>query len=154
MEYAVPAAAGPDCVREIRELITRRRWPVSFPLEIRTVAADDFLLSPFHGRDSVTIAVHMYRPVDHRPLFDAVEAIFQNHAGRPHWGKKHSAPPAYLRRVYPRWDDFLAVRQELDPQGRFASPYLQSLFLAQPGPRRRDAPSAGAELDRAVRPAP
>jgi FAD-linked oxidoreductase len=111
MEYALPAENGPDCLREIRERLDRERLPVTFPLEYRHVAADDLWLSPFHGRDSATISVHMYRGQDHRPLFQAVEAIFQNHAGRPHWGKKHTAGPAYLRRLYPRWDTFQALRR-------------------------------------------
>jgi FAD-linked oxidoreductase len=128
MEYALPAERGPDCLREIRERLDRERMPVTFPLEYRHVAADDLWLSPFHGRDSATISVHMYRGQDHRPLFQAVEAIFQNHAGRPHWGKKHTAGPAYLRRLYPHWDTFQTLRRELDPAGRFLNPAVRQLL--------------------------
>ena len=128
MEYALPAQRGPDCLRELRQRIERERLPVLFPLEYRHVAADDLWLSPFCGRDSATISVHMYRGQDHRPLFQAVEAIFQNHGGRPHWGKKHSASPAFLRRLYPEWDAFLALRRQLDPAGRFLSPHLRQLL--------------------------
>lgn len=133
IEYAVPAARGPDCLREIRTCIAQRRLPVSFPIEYRLVAKDDLLLSPFHGRDSATISVPLFHPVACRDLFDAVEAIFQNHAGRPHWGKQHTAPPSYLRRLYPRWDDFLRIRAELDPAGRFLNPYVRELLLDAAG---------------------
>ncbi len=129
MEYAVPAARGPDCLREIRAFITQRKLPVSFPLHYRLVAKDDLLLSPFHGRDSAAISVHMFRPLAWQELFDGVEAIFRNHAGRPHWGKKHSARPPYLRSLYPRWDEFLEIRAELDSTGRFLNPYLRGLLL-------------------------
>ncbi len=129
MEYAVPAARGPDCVGEIRAFITDRRLPVSFPLHYRLVAQDDLLLSPFHGRDSAAISVHVFRPLACQEIFDGVEAIFRNHAGRPHWGKKHSARPPYLRSLYPRWEEFLDIRAELDPTGRFLNPYLRSLLL-------------------------
>jgi FAD/FMN-containing dehydrogenase len=70
----------------------------------------------------------MYRAQDHRPLFQAVEAIFHNHGGRPHWGKKHSADASYLRRLYPSWDAFLALRRQLDPVGRFLKPHLRQLL--------------------------
>ena len=131
MEYAVPAAQGPDCLREIRALITRLRLPISFPIEFRHVAADDLLLSPFYQRDSVTLSVHVFAAGDYRAYFDGVEAIFQNHAGRPHWAKKHTARPAYLRRVHPRLDDFLAIRATLDPHRRFLNPHLHSVLLGQ-----------------------
>jgi len=129
VEYAVPAARGPDCLREIRSFIEGRRLPVGFPLEYRLVAKDDLLLSPFHGRDSATISVMMFHPVAYRELFDGVEAIFRNHAGRPHWGKMHRARASSLRALYPRWDEFLKVREELDPEGRFLNPYLRDLLL-------------------------
>ncbi len=44
MEYAVPRAAAVEAVRGTREILARH--PVSFPLELRIVAADDALLSP------------------------------------------------------------------------------------------------------------
>jgi L-gulonolactone oxidase len=129
IEYAVPAARGPDCLREIRAFIEDRRLPVCFPIEYRLVAGDDPFLSPFHGRDSATLSVMQFRPVAYRELFDGVEAIFRNHAGRPHWGKMHTARPPYLRRVYPRWDEFLRIREALDPAGRFLNPHLRAVLL-------------------------
>jgi FAD-linked oxidoreductase len=135
MEYAVPAAQGPDCLREIRALLLRRRLPISFPIEYRYVAADDLYLSPFYQRDSVTLSVHVFAPGDPRPYFEAVEAIFQNHAGRPHWGKKHTARPAYLRRLYPRWEAFQQMRDALDPRGRFLNDHLRAVFLDGPPAR-------------------
>jgi FAD-linked oxidoreductase len=129
MEYAVPADRGPDCLRELRELIVRRKLPVSFPVEYRYVREDDFFLSPFFARDSATISINVFHPNDHQEYFDAAEAIFHNHAGRPHWGKKHKAGPAYLRRLYPHWDDFRRIRAELDPAGRFLNPHLRGLFF-------------------------
>ena len=128
MEYAVPAERGPDCLRELREFIIRRKLPVSFPIEYRYVRADDLFLSPFFGRDSATLSINVFHPNTYEEYFDGAEAIFHNHAGRPHWGKEHKAGPAYLRRVYPHWDDFLQIREELDSGGRFLNPHLRGLF--------------------------
>ena len=129
MEYAVPAARGPDCLCELRSCIVDRRLPVTFPLYYRLVAGDDLLLSPFSGRDSATISVMMFHPIAYRGIFESFEAIFRNHGGRPHWGKKHTARPAYLRRVYPRWEEFQQIREELDPAGRFLNSHLRRLLL-------------------------
>ena len=61
MEYAVPAANGSDCIREIAEVIRTRKIAGVYPLEFRFVKADDIWLSPFYKRDAVTISVHQYR---------------------------------------------------------------------------------------------
>jgi len=130
MEWSVPAARGADALREIKALIARREFPLMFPLEYRWVRGDDIWLSPDHGRDSVHISVHQYRGMPFEAYFDAVQAICLNHGGRPHWGKVHSLKAAQLSRLYPRWDDFMALREKLDPKGVFLTPYLRGLFGA------------------------
>jgi len=128
MEWSLPAARGADALREIRALIARREFPLMFPLEYRWVRGDDLWLSPNHGRDSVHISVHQYRGMPFQRYFDAVQAICLNHGGRPHWGKVHSLKGRQLAALYPRWDDFLALRERMDPAGRYLSPYMRELF--------------------------
>jgi FAD/FMN-containing dehydrogenase len=129
MEYAVPAAAGPDCFRRVRERMQRRHPEVAWPVEYRTLAADDAWLSPAHGRDTVTISIHQDARLPYLNFFTDIEAIFLEHGGRPHWGKVHTRTAADLRGCYPRWDGFAAVRARLDPDGRFLNEHLQALFL-------------------------
>jgi FAD/FMN-containing dehydrogenase len=128
MEYAVPAGEGIACFRALRECMRRRHTDVVWPVEFRTVAADDVPLSPCCGRDTVTLSVHQGEGLPWRELFADCEAIFRSVRGRPHWGKLHSATAAALRELYPRWDEFHAVRRELDPQGRFLNAHLRELF--------------------------
>ena len=128
MEWSLPAERGADALREIKALIARREFPLMFPLEYRWVRGDDLWLSPNHGRDSVHISVHQYCGMPFEGYFDAVQAICLNHGGRPHWGKVHSLKAAQLARLYPRWDDFLALREKMDPKGLFLTPYLRGLF--------------------------
>ncbi|HEY6578685.1 MAG TPA: D-arabinono-1,4-lactone oxidase [Rhizomicrobium sp.] len=128
MEYAVPITRGADCLREVVAEIRRKRINTGFPLEFRTVAADDIWLSPFYGRDSATIAVHQYRRVDTGPLFGACEAIFRSYEGRPHWGKRHTRSRDELAALYPEFETFCTLRRELDPRGKFLNAYLRTLF--------------------------
>jgi FAD/FMN-containing dehydrogenase len=46
----------------------------------------------------------------------------------------HSLKAAQLAGLYPRWDDFLALRERMDPAGRFLTPYLRGM-LGVGGPR-------------------
>jgi FAD-linked oxidoreductase len=124
MEYAIPRAAVPDALREVKALIERRGWRISFPIEVRSAAADDNWLSTAQGRASGYIAVHRYFRENPEEYFRAVEEIMMSHDGRPHWGKMHYRDADSLRAAYPHFDDFLAVRDRLDPQRTFANAYL------------------------------
>jgi FAD-linked oxidoreductase len=130
MEYTVPAEAGPACLREVLATIRDRDIPVHWPLEYRYVRRDDAWLSMFHERDGASISIHQTAHLDHRPYFDAIEPIFWKYEGRPHWGKLHTLDAPRLATRYPRFGDFLAVRRELDPQGRLLNPHLATLFGA------------------------
>lgn len=128
MEYEVPAANGPDCLKELLGAVRKSGINTLFPIEYRYVAADDCWLSPFYQQDSCAFSIHQYYQVDYRPLFDFVEPILRRHGGRPHWGKLHTLGAKDFARLYPRWNDFLKIRQELDPQGKLLNPHLRTVF--------------------------
>ncbi len=128
MEYALPYAKGADALREIVQTIRARRINTGFPIEFRSVAADDVWMSPFYGRESATIAVHQYHRVDTTRLFDACEAIFRSHQGRPHWGKRHTRNADELGDLYPKFEEFRTVRRKLDPAGKFLNAHLRAMF--------------------------
>lgn len=128
MELAVPRGSGMALLGEILELVERERLPVSFPVEVRTAAGDPNLLSPAHARDSTYVAVHNFVGLPYRDYFAGVWELARRHGARPHWGKRHPATAAQLRRWYPRWDDFQRVRGELDPDGRFTTAELETVL--------------------------
>ncbi len=112
----------------------RAPFAVPFPIEVRTVAADDALLSTAAERDSGYVAVHMFEGMAWEPYFRAVEAIMDELGGRPHWGKRHFQTAATLPERYPEWERFQEVRRRLDPEGRFANDYTDRVLgpISQP----------------------
>jgi L-gulono-1,4-lactone dehydrogenase len=132
MELALPRPAASGFVREVLELVERERFPVNFPIEIRTVAGDDALLSTAHHRDSCYVAVHNFVGLPSDDYFTAVWELAQRHHPRPHWGKRHPADAALLASRYPAWSRFAAVRRGFDPAGRFANAHLDHV-LGPPG---------------------
>lgn len=128
MEYALPREAAMAALRELRSAVERRRLRVSFPVEVRTAPADDIPLSTASGRETAYVAVHMYRGAPYREYFSAAEQIMIGHGGRPHWGKLHSRDAAYLADVYPRFAEFIALRDRLDPGRVFANAYLRRVL--------------------------
>lgn len=130
MEYALPVESLVPAFDELKHLIDQRGWRVEFPVEVRFAASDDLWLSTASGRESAYIAVHRYWRVDPREFFDAIEPIMLRHGGRPHWGKLHSLTADQLRERYPRFDDFVALRDRLDPDRLFGNRYLERVLGA------------------------
>jgi len=130
MEYAVPRAAVPQVLAEIEAYLARSGEQTGFPVEVRFAAADDIPLSTAYGRESGYIAVHEYIRRDYERYFHAVEAIAGDVGGRPHWGKLHWRDAESLREAYPRFDDFVALRDKLDPDRVFGNEYLAKVLGA------------------------
>ena len=128
MEYAIPREHTAEALERVLALIERRRLPVGFPIELRVVAGDDALLSTAEGRATGYLAVHQYRGMEFESYFRAVEAIMDEYGGRPHWGKRHYQSAATLRPRYPGFDRFLAIRERLDPERKFANDYLRRVL--------------------------
>jgi FAD-linked oxidoreductase len=128
MEYGVAYKDGADVLREIVENIRKKKINTGFPIEFRSVKGDDIWLSPFSGRDSVTIAVHQYYKVDTARLFNECEAIFRRYQGRPHWGKRHTRTAHEFAAIYPEFERYGALRKKLDPDGKFLNAHLRGIF--------------------------
>jgi L-gulono-1,4-lactone dehydrogenase len=127
-EYAIPRAALPEVLGELRKRVPKLAHPVMFPVEIRVAAADDIWLSTAYERDSAYIAIHQYVGMPYQEYFDLFESIVGAVDGRPHWGKMHSLDASDLRARYPRFDDFTALRASVDPDGKFLNPYLSRVL--------------------------
>ncbi|WP_137870456.1 D-arabinono-1,4-lactone oxidase [Sphingopyxis sp. 2PD] len=128
MEYEMPRAAGLDTLFEVVGWIRRKRLPVTFPFEFRTVAEDDIWMSPMNAGPVAAISMHQYAKMPWRNLFAEAETIFRGHGGRPHWAKRHTLTRADVAALYPMAGRYAAVRRAADPGGKFLNPHLESLF--------------------------
>ncbi len=127
MEYNLPRAALLPALAEVRELLDNGPWRISFPLEVRSLPADDAWLSPATERDSGYIACHAFQRTD-RDWFRNVEAIMKSHGGRPHWGKLNTRTAADLAPAYPNWQRVQQIRDEVDPTRTFANDYTRRVL--------------------------
>ena len=131
MEYAVPREAGLSALREARHAIEAADWRIGFPVEVRVATADDIPLSTAFGRDTMYLAFHTHHRSDwrdHAAYFAGMEAIMRAHDGRPHWGKVHTRTAADLEPLYPRFGEFLEMRDRLDPDRVFANTHLRRIL--------------------------
>lgn len=128
MEYSLPREAVCEALGALRRIIDGLPFKVLFPVEVRFTAADDIWLSHSYGRDSAYLAVHQYVGMPYEPYFAAFERVARELDGRPHWGKLHHRDAESLAPAYPRFTDFLAVRDRLDPHRVFANMYTERVL--------------------------
>ena len=123
-EYLVPrqhAFAALRTIDQFREYIA----PLLQISEVRSIAADDFWMSPCYKQACVGIhftwkkdwpAVRSVLPIieDQLAVFDA----------RPHWAKLFTVSPARIQSLYEKLPDFQGLLQSYDPQGKFRNAFL------------------------------
>ena len=128
MEFEIPAANGIAALKAAIKEVRDRGFPIIFPFEFRTVAADDIWMSPMHAGPCVSISFHQYARMPWQEAFKAVEAVFAAHGGRPHWAKRHTLTPEDVLRLYPMAQRWGEVRKQVDPTGKFLNTHLRQLF--------------------------
>jgi len=128
MEYSIPAEHMASAMKDINYVIQKYKFDVHFPIECRYVKGDKLWLSPSYERDAAYIAIHMYKGMAYKHYFAKLEEVFKHYQGRPHWGKEHTLTPIDLQNLFPKYNDFLQVRKQLDPNNLFLNSYLAELF--------------------------
>ena len=93
--------------------------------EIRSIAADDLWLSCAYGHDTVGFHFTWVRDTDAvlaavGPMEEALLPL----GARPHWGKVFAAGATDLAPLYPRFEDFRALRDRVDPDRVFGNAFL------------------------------
>lgn len=127
-EYILPreyAAAALETLRTFADRIA----PLLYASEVRTIAADDFWLSPAFNRDSV--AFHFTfkpRQSDVEALLPDIEAALSPFGARPHWGKLFAATSSDVAPLYPRFKDFRDLAHVQDPDGKFRNGFLDRIL--------------------------
>jgi len=134
----------------VRRHADRLNPSVSWQLVGRYIAAESSWMAMAYGRESVALTMKMtcnesipgsapYKPLKFKPrlctdsavlneldLFTpALEQIVYASGGRPHWGKINTANATFLSAQYPKYKEFIKLREEVDPNGVFMNAYLE-----------------------------
>ncbi len=128
LEYFVPLERGPDALTAMRDLMLRSLPDSLYPMEVRTVGPDDAYLSPSYRTATTVISVSGKPGADYWGYLRSVDALLAEFDARVHWGKLHFLTRDRVRALYPRADDFIAIRRQLDPRGVFLNDHLRPLF--------------------------
>ncbi|WP_091464357.1 D-arabinono-1,4-lactone oxidase [Paenarthrobacter nitroguajacolicus] len=127
-EFLLPLEQAPAALQAVRGLADKLA-PLLFVSEIRTVAADEFWLSPFYQQQSV--ALHFtWKPLqaEVEAVLPELEEALRPFGTRPHWGKLFTPGQYDFASLYPRFEDFRALVQANDPSGKFRNELLDSVL--------------------------
>jgi L-gulono-1,4-lactone dehydrogenase len=130
MEYGLPRENLREAFDGLRRIVDGLPYKIQFPVEVRFTAADDIWLSHGYGRANAYIAVHQYVGARYEEYFRQFEAVTTPLGGRPHWGKMNFRTAESLAEAYPRFSDFTAMRDKLDPNRVFANVYTERVLGA------------------------
>jgi len=105
---------------------------VHMPIEIRFAPKNKAALSMAYKRETCYIGIIAYKPfgkdIDYKNYFKDVHAIFEAHKGRHHWAKHTFYTKEQIRDNYPDWENFVSLKNKLDPNGIFMNTFLKRLF--------------------------
>jgi alditol oxidase len=100
--------------------------------EIRAIAADELLMSPFYKKTCVAFHFTWKQEVEEvlkvLPLIEEALAPFKP---RPHWGKIFTLNPSVLQSRIEKLDEFKLLMNKHDPEGKFRNGFIDTnLFTA------------------------
>ena len=134
VEIGVPLDKTPDILRKIKIWYAEKHPHMHYPIILRCTGASQAWLSPAYQQPTCFFGFVVYYADDGSlsqeglHFLTEVEKLLAAEGGRPHWGKYYDPLRYNWRAIYPEWDAFRAVREQLDPQHRFSNDYITALF--------------------------
>jgi xylitol oxidase len=128
-EYLVPRQHALEAIGAVFEL-GEQIAPVLQISEVRTIAADDFWMSPYYRQPCVGLHFTWVKdwPVV-REVLPRLEARLLPFSARPHWGKLFTLKPERLQPLFPKLPEFRRLLETYDPSGKFRNAFLEEYIL-------------------------
>ena len=134
VEIGVPLERAAAVVQELRDWYDRTNPHLHYPIILRATGPSRAWLSPSHGQDTLYFGFVVYYAEDGSLSTEGaeflveVEKLLAAHGGRPHWGKYFDPDLYDWAALYPRFEEFAAVRDALDPERVFLNAFTDRLF--------------------------
>ncbi|KAF2120020.1 D-arabinono-1,4-lactone oxidase [Lophiotrema nucula] len=169
-EWSIPLHKGPEALRRLTKWINfdEQGSQIPFnpngvyvhsPIEVRVAntvgrTPKPYLDTSFNESPSLYLNATLYRPYGQNPpcrerYYQAFEHLMKEMGGRPHWAKNfQTVDHPYLASVYNTdLDEYLRVRNEVDPEGMFVGAWHRRTIL----PPRAEFPVLPLEEKEIVR---
>ena len=150
-EWAIPLHKGPEAITRLSSWLngdesasgipfSSKGIYVHAPIEVRVSDTSTTVPRPYLDNtvpDGPTLYLNatLYRPYDCDPpcqarYYEAFEWLMKGMGGRPHWAKNFAhVTREDVYRMYPEMDDWMKVRNEVDPDGMFIGDWHRRLLV-------------------------
>jgi FAD/FMN-containing dehydrogenase len=133
-EVAVPLNRMNEALETLQAWQQANPGVLHYPFILRCTGLSEAWLSAAHGQSVCWVGFLVYLAADGTFVNGSMEQMRELQqllvplGGIPHFGK-HLAMDLYdFPALLPRWNDFVALKRELDPHGRFENRWLSDLF--------------------------
>ena len=126
--YAIAHSKAEKVLQLLERLFVRSYPWLRGGYGIRAVKADDLWLSMGYGADMCHIGFYMSSCYGTAAYLAKAENIVLSLGGLPHWGKPFDPIKVDFASVYPKWQEFKALRQTMDPNGVFENEWARNTF--------------------------
>lgn len=123
-EFFIPfenAYEGMMAIEKLHEKVS----PHLMITEIRAIAADDLLMSPFYKKTCIAFHFTWKQEIEEvQAVLPLIEEALAPFNPRPHWGKVFTMKPSVLQARIERLDEFKALMTKHDPEGKFRNEFI------------------------------
>ena len=151
-EWAIPLQKGPEAMSRLSAWLngeegsgipfSSKDMYVHAPIEVRVTDSSTSSPRPYLDntvRDGPTLYLNatLYRPYNRDPpcrerYYEAFEWLMKEMGGRPHWAKNFTTVRKNeIHEMYPEMDEWIRIRNELDPGGMFVGDWHRRLILVE-----------------------
>jgi len=127
-ELWIPVARASEVMTRIRDHFRSHDITQvgTFTVEVYPTPKNSFWMSPAYGQDVIKYDMFWFPLNKGNPATDFYPQFWEllkEFEFRPHWGKFLPDNAPELKALYPRWDDFMNVREQMDPHQIFVTAY-------------------------------
>ena len=152
-EWAIPLQRGPEAITRLSSWLngdeaasgipfSSKGVYVHAPIEVRVTDTSTIVPRPYLDNtmaDGPTLYLNatLYRPYNCDPpcrarYYEAFEWLMKEMGGRPHWAKNFAhVTRGDVYEMYEGMDDWMRVRNEVDPDGMFVGDWHRRLLMRQ-----------------------
>ncbi|MBA3868067.1 MAG: FAD-binding protein [Anaerolineae bacterium] len=127
-ELWLPLSTAADVMQELRLAYEEGGFNATgtHTCEIYMSASNNFWMSPSYQQDVIRVDPFWFgknRGNPNEVYYPMYWERLKKFNYRLHWGKALSGDVGYLKAQYPRWDDFMSLREHMDPHQVFVTDY-------------------------------
>ena len=137
-EIWIPISKTKEVMQKLRDFYREGGYEAtgSYSCELYAAKKSAFWMSPAHGTDVFRVDVFWFGYNEGNPAVDYYtqfwDLLTKDFDCRFHWGKHMPVNPEYLSRQYPKWKDFMALREKMDPKQIFVTEYWHDRLGIEP----------------------